>query len=213
MYIMDWESDGQSHWTFNYVLLRTSSSASTFQNEIFWNKLWKFHKISWNFTKGSSLLSIVYMYTCMLLLIPEIFLFSKCSFSILENPKKFLKIPEGTDQQGANAIDYVERSSALLEVLVLHRTLLKHSVNAFLALKIWYGVHHRLIVRRAITLNIQLCFENQKGAYAIDNVQWSTCSNNTLLNHSVNAFLALNWWYGLIKMYVIIISEAIINWS
>ena len=40
-----------------------SDSASTLQNWISWNKLWKFlefHQISWNFTKGSSLLYQLY---------------------------------------------------------------------------------------------------------------------------------------------------------
>ena len=178
MYIMDWESDGKSRWTLNMFYWEPAAVLPLFKI--------RYPEInsenSWNFTKYPEILQkvpVFYINYNMLLLIPEIFLFSKCSFSILENPKK---IPENswisgevevTDQQGANVIDYVERSSALLEVLVLHRTLLNHSDNAFLALKIWYGVHHRLIVRRAITLNIQLCFvENQKGANAIDNVHW-----------------------------------------
>ena len=72
----------------------TWSSASTFQNyrypEINSENSWNFTKYPEIFTKCSSLLYQLYM----MLLIPDFFLFSKCAFSILENPKnswKFLK--------------------------------------------------------------------------------------------------------------------------
>ena len=55
-----------------------------------WNELWKFpefHKISWNFRKGSSLLFQLYM----MLLIPDFFILKICFF-ILENPQNSWKL-------------------------------------------------------------------------------------------------------------------------
>ena len=76
----------RSYGPTSHDQLRKWTSASTFQNQISWNKLWKFlefHKISRNFTKGSSLLYQLYM----MLLIPKRFLNSR---NYPWKPPKFL---------------------------------------------------------------------------------------------------------------------------
>ena len=56
-------------------------------------KFLKFQKISWNFKKYPEILQNVQVFyqLYMMLLIPEIFSFSKCAFSILENPSNSWK--------------------------------------------------------------------------------------------------------------------------